>query len=137
MSTTIDMMPSEVDPSLARRLEQLTGQDAACCAEDLQGEAAAIRGAKRFDTALAQAKALADENRLLACLLLKQRAGRGGDPSMCACEIQAALGLTHATVSHHMRALLDAGAVVSERRGKWVHYALAPGIAQRLPDVNP
>lgn len=137
MSTHIDMMSQKVAPALARRLEQLTGLDASCCIDELQDEAAALSTAPAFSSALTQAKALADEKRLLACLMLKRRASAGGDPSLCACQIQAALGLTHATVSHHMRALVDAGVVVDERRGKWVHYALAPGIASRLPDVNP
>ena len=50
---------------------------------------------------------------------------------LCACEIQAALGLSHPAVSYHMSMLVQAGLVRSERRGKWIHYTLTPE-GQRL-----
>ena len=127
MSTSIDMMVPTVEPDLARRLEALTGQDAACCAADLVEGAEEARRAPGFDQALARAKALSDEKRLLALALIKRRG------EMCGCELQCALGLTHATVSHHMATLLDAHLVTSEKRGKWVHYALAPDASPYVP----
>lgn len=105
--------------ALAKRLETLTGEDGGCCVDDLQAVAAKLRGSKPFAAALARAKALGDERRLLALSLLKRRG------ELCACEIQAALGLTHATVSHHMSILTEAGLVEAERKGKWMHYRLA------------
>jgi DNA-binding transcriptional ArsR family regulator len=42
------------------------------------------------------------------------------------------LPLNQPTVSHHLKALRDAGVVTSERRGTWVYYRLAPGMRQRL-----
>lgn len=127
MSTWVYMMRADVDADLALRLEQLTGQDIACCLDDLQQDAAAVQATPGLSAALLRAKALADEKRMLAALLLKRRG------SLCACEVQAALGITHATVSHHMGSLQKAGLVVSERRGKWVHYRLAPGADTHLP----
>ena len=116
MSISIDMMPRP-DAALTQRLETLTGEDGACCADDYAALGAKIRASARFTTAIARAKAMSDERRLLALALLKRR-------TMCACEIQAALGLTHATVSHHMALLVDAGLVAVERRGKWAYYTL-------------
>ena len=120
-------MPPKVEPALAKRLETLTGEEAACCVDDYRAEAEALRREPAFTAALALAKALADERRLLALTLLKRRG------EMCACEVQAALGLTHATVSHHMSALVDAGLVSCERRGKWAYYSLLPTALDLVP----
>ncbi len=118
-------MPA-IAPDLAKRLDALTG-DSACCALEMQSLANAVAKSDAYATALRRAKALADERRLLALALLKRRG------ELCACEIQAALRLTHATVSHHMGVLADASLVAAERRGKWVHYRLAPGAAELAP----
>ena len=69
-------------------------------------------------TAVAVAKALADETRLRAVLAL-----RGGE--RCVCELVALLGLADSTVSKHMAILKGAGVVESRKRGRWVHYQLA------------
>lgn len=120
-------MAAKVEPALAKRIETLTGQDASCCVVDLRAEVARARKASAFDAALARAKALADDKRLLALALLKRRG------ELCGCELQAALDLTHATVSHHMGVLLDAGLVAAEKRGKWVHYSLTPDAIPLVP----
>jgi ArsR family transcriptional regulator len=104
------------DAALGERLERLTGTESVCCVPAYRTLARKIRGGARFPRALRQAKALADEHRLLAVALLK---GRG---ELCACEIQAATGLSHATVSHHMAVLVDAGLVNARRDGKWTNY---------------
>lgn len=49
---------------------------------------------------------------------------------MPAGEIASITDLTAPTVSHHLRSLREAGVLVSERRGTWVYYALAPGMGQ-------
>lgn len=48
--------------------------------------------------------------------------GRGD--GVCGCDIEAFTGLSQPTVSHHMKQLVDAGMVRSERRGRWVYYQL-------------
>lgn len=116
-----------VEPALAKRLEALTGEDAACCVADYKTEAAQARASPAFDVALARAKAMSDEKRLTALALIKRRG------EMCACEIQAALDLTHGTVSHHMNALADAQLVTLERRGKWAYYAVHPDAEEMIP----
>ena len=127
MSTNIYMyhvdlhqhVPRKPDLVLVQRLESLTGEDGACCATDLRAVADGLAATSGFARGLARARALGDERRLLALAMLKRR------ESMCGCELQAALKLTHATVSHHMGMLVDAGLVRAERRGKWMHYSLA------------
>lgn len=48
--------------------------------------------------------------------------GRGD--GVCGCDIETFTGLSQPTVSHHMKQLVDAGLVSSERRGRWVYYQL-------------
>ncbi|WP_199422768.1 metalloregulator ArsR/SmtB family transcription factor [Actinotalea solisilvae] len=43
--------------------------------------------------------------------------------------------LTAPTVSHHLRALREAGVLVAERRGTWVLYGLAPGMDRVVSDL--
>jgi ArsR family transcriptional regulator, arsenate/arsenite/antimonite-responsive transcriptional repressor len=45
-------------------------------------------------------------------------------PGICGCHIQAHVGLSQPTVSHHMKILAEAGLVIGEKRGKWVYYRL-------------
>ena len=125
---SVDMMSTaKLDSALAIRLERLTGEEASCCVPQYQDLAKEVAGSARFPEALRRVRALADENRLLAAALLKRR------KELCACEIQAATGLTHATVSHHMAVLVEAGLVKSRRRGKWMYYRLAPQLEVTIP----
>ena len=121
------MMALRVEPALAKRLEALTGEDGACCAVDLRSFADDVAATPRFQRRLAAVKALADERRFLALALLRRQG------AMCGCQLQAALDLTHATVSHHMAVLVEAELVEPERRGKWVYYRLAPGADAYVP----
>jgi hypothetical protein len=116
MSIQVDLM---VDAALGARLERLTGTEATGCVPRYRELARKIRGGGGFPRSLRQAKALADEHRLLAVALLKRRG------ELCACEIQAATGLSHATVSHHMAILVDAGLVRTRRDRKWIYYRYA------------
>ncbi len=113
--------------ALATRLERLTGEDASCCVPEYQDLAKKVATSTGFPEALRRVRALADEKRLLAVALLRRR------KELCACEIQAATGLTHATVSHHMAVLVDAGLVRSRREGKWAYYRLADRPAVHIP----
>lgn len=64
---------------------------------------------------------------MTAVILLRRR------PELCACEIQAVLGVSHATVSHHMRILSNAGIVQGRRKGKWMYYRLASAAGVDIP----
>ena len=72
-------------------------------------------------------KALGDPARVKIVNLIAQR-----DEPVCACEFIPALGLTQATVSHHLKKLTDAGLLVREQRGKWAYFALEDTAATRL-----
>lgn len=78
-------------------------------------------------------RALGDEHRLRMLAFIAAGDGPGGDdgPGVCSCHVQAHVGLAQATVSHHMKLLVDAGLVDGEKRGKWVYYRLrADGFGQ-------
>ena len=128
MSTLVNMMtPLQVEAGLEQRLVRLKGLDAESCVPEYADVSAEITHSRQFAGALARARALSDERRLTAVALLRRR------PELCACEIQAALGVTHATVSHHMAVLEAAGMVVTERRGKWIFYRLKDREGVKIP----
>jgi len=41
---------------------------------------------------------------------------------VCACDLEGLLGLSQPTISHHMKILVQAGLVSSEKSGRWVYY---------------
>jgi ArsR family transcriptional regulator, arsenate/arsenite/antimonite-responsive transcriptional repressor len=121
------MGTARFEAALVSRLERLPNADPACCVPEYAERSRVVVQNSRFRTALARARAVADEHRLTALALLRRQ------PELCACEIQAALGVTHATVSHHMGVLTDAGWVLAERRGKWTYYRLNPKAVLEIP----
>jgi ArsR family transcriptional regulator len=128
MSISVNMMTAvKIEIGLLPRLIRLTGDDSECCIPDYREGAAEISGTVEFARTLRRARALADANRLTTAGMLRR------DAELCACELQAGLGLSHATVSHHMRVLEEAGLVTSERRGKWVYYQLVRDAGVRIP----
>jgi ArsR family transcriptional regulator, arsenate/arsenite/antimonite-responsive transcriptional repressor len=82
-------------------------------------------------------KALADPARVKIVNLLATR-----DSAVCACEFEPALGLSQATVSHHLKKLTDVGLLVRKQRGKWAYFSLEQAalasVAElvRLPEVT-
>lgn len=73
--------------------------------------------------------ALADPVRL-RLLSLVASAGE-----VCACDLLGPLGRSQPTVSHHTKALADAGLIVGEKRGRWVWWSLVPGRMAALRDA--
>jgi len=74
-------------------------------------------------------KALGDPTRLKILELLKAK-GRSccdliarDEKGLCACDVEEAVGLSQAAVSHHMGLLRRAGLVNAEKRGRWVYYS--------------
>ena len=51
---------------------------------------------------------------------------------LCVCKLTKPLGLAQATVSHHLKVLVEAGLVVREERGKWTYVALDPAACAEL-----
>ena len=96
------------------------------CCEPLFGRVLDEEGAARTAPLFA---ALADPVRLRIVSMLA--AAPGG--TACGCELEDPLGLAQPTVSHHLRILREAGLVVGERRGKWVHYRVVP---ERLSEIR-
>ncbi|MHB0874591.1 MAG: ArsR/SmtB family transcription factor [Anaerolineae bacterium] len=76
-------------------------------------------------------RALADETRLD---LLRQLRQQG---EVCVCDFWACCALTQPTISHHLKVLRDAGLVIGEKRGQWVHYRLNPEKIERLRTLLP
>ena len=64
-------------------------------------------------------RALGDETRVQIVRLLAQQS----EP-LCACYIEGAFTLSQPTISHHLKALREAGLVTTERRGVWIYYRL-------------
>ena len=79
---------------------------------------------------LAQAfAALADPVRL-RLLSLVAAAGE-----VCSCDLERPLGKSQPTISHHTKALADAGLIVGEKRGRWMWWRVAPNASPSLRAV--
>jgi ArsR family transcriptional regulator len=55
-----------------------------------------------------------------------------GDGPVCLCHLVPPLGLAQATVSQHLKRLVDAGLVRREERGKWSYFSLDPEAFERV-----
>ena len=70
----------------------------------------------------ARLKALADPVRLrLVSMLATSEAGE-----VCACDLPELLGRAQPTISHHLKALVEADLITREQRGKWAWFRLRP-----------
>ena len=75
-------------------------------------------------------KALADPARVR----IVNRLASSSEP-VCVCHLTEPLGLSQATVSFHMKKLVDAGLLDRERRGVWAYYSLRDGARRRLSAI--
>jgi ArsR family transcriptional regulator len=64
--------------------------------------------------------ALADPVRLRLLSLIAE-AGES-----CSCELEEPLGKAQPTISHHTKALADAGLITGEKRGRWMWWRVVP-----------
>lgn len=73
-------------------------------------------------------KTLADPTRLAILEFLRApvQSCCSREDGVCGCDLEAFLGLTQPTISHHMKQLVEAGFVSAEKRGRWVYYDLVP-----------
>ena len=62
-------------------------------------------------------KALSDETRLHIIDMLSCN-------ELCACDILASFNLSQSTLSYHMKILIAAGVVNSQRNGLWTRYSI-------------
>jgi ArsR family transcriptional regulator len=70
---------------------------------------------------LARAFAALGDPVRLRCLSLIAAAGE-----CCSCDLEAPLERSQPTISHHTKALADAGLVIGEKRGRWMWWRIAP-----------
>jgi ArsR family transcriptional regulator len=97
------------------------------CCRPLNAEALADEGAEATARVF---KTLADPARVKIVNILA-----GGVEPVCACEFIPALGLTQATVSHHLKKLTDVGLLEREQRGKWAYFSLKPDALEQLANL--
>jgi ArsR family transcriptional regulator len=64
--------------------------------------------------------ALADPVRLRLLSLI------ASSDEVCACDLVEPVGRSQPTVSHHTKALAEAGIIVGDRRGRWVWWRAVP-----------
>lgn len=90
-------------------------------------------------SALDMTRPLDPEVRLLAALadparleILRELAGSA---EVCACDLTDCCSLSQPTVSHHLKVLREAGAVVSERRGSNIFYRVSPALIEQLGGI--
>ena len=82
-----------------------------------------------FPPPVAAFRALADELRLAALLLIRDQG------TLCVCEVTEAFEAPQPKVSRHLATLRDAGWLEAERRGQWVYYYLNPALPEWLGQV--
>ena len=44
----------------------------------------------------------------------------------CSCDLLQPLGKSQPTISHHTKALVEAGLIAGEKRGRWVYWKVVP-----------
>lgn len=101
-------------PTRARTRIELT--EGVCC-DPLQvsplGEHEAVELARVF-------AALGDPVRLRLLSLVASH------EEVCSCDLEEPLGKSQPTISHHTKALADAGLIVGEKRGRWMMWRIVP-----------
>lgn len=45
---------------------------------------------------------------------------------ICSCELEAPLGKSQPTISHHTKILSEAGLIAGEKRGRWMWWSIRP-----------
>lgn len=86
---------------------------------------------KNADPDVELLQAIADPERLA---IVRQLASEPG--ATCACDFTECCTVSQPTVSHHLKVLREAGVVVTERRGTYIYYQLAPDFARRWAGIG-
>lgn len=81
-----------------------------------------------FQTSIPILKVLCDETRLRILSMLSEREMNG-------CEIHRAFACTQPTISYHMKALVDAGLVLSRKEGCAVIYTVNEQIWPKVQEL--
>jgi ArsR family transcriptional regulator len=93
-----------------------TGNGGLCCASVVD----APLGPAEAEELARVLGALADPVRLRLLSLVAAQA------EICSCDLEAPLGKSQPTVSHHTKVLADAGLLVGEKRGRWMWWRVEP-----------
>jgi ArsR family transcriptional regulator len=101
-------------PVLSPRERQAGGCCAAVVEPDLSAE-----GAMNLATVI---KALADPTRLQIVDVLRKSAPE----ALCQCELVPLFDMSQPALSRHLKVLVNAGVVGTERHGLWAYYFLLP-----------
>jgi ArsR family transcriptional regulator len=96
-----------------------------CCGTVL-GEPLKERDATELASAFA---ALADPVRLRLLSII------ASSDEVCSCDLEAPLKRSQPTVSHHTKALAEAGLIVGEKRGRWMWWRVVPERVAALRDA--
>jgi ArsR family transcriptional regulator len=83
------------------------------------------------DELAAAFKALADPVRLRLLSLI----AAAPDGCACSCDLEAPVGKSQPTVSHHLSLLADAGLITKVKQGRWVLCTVVPERLVALRDV--
>ena len=97
-------------------------QSAACCAPITES----ALGAKDATELAGVFAALGDPVRLR---LLSIVAAEG---EVCSCNLEAPLGKSQPTISHHTKVLAEAGLITGEKRGRWMWWRAEPSALATL-----
>src|SRR5215213_3673827 len=73
-------------------------------------------------------KALADPTRLRIVDALRKSAPE----AVCQCELLPLFGMTQPALAKHLRVLVTAGVIGTERRGLWAYYFVLPDALEEL-----
>jgi len=90
--------------------------DGVCCAP-VQAAPLDERDAEVLASAFA---ALGDPVRLRLLSLI------AASEEVCSCDLEAPLGRSQPTISHHTKALAEAGLITGEKRGRWMMWRIVP-----------
>jgi ArsR family transcriptional regulator len=107
-------------PVLSPRRRQAGG----CCVAPVQPDV----GVEQAAALAAVAKALGDPTRLRIVDVVRKSAPE----AVCQCELIPLFEMSQAALAKHLRVLIDAGVLASERRGTWTYYYARPGGLQEL-----
>jgi ArsR family transcriptional regulator len=56
----------------------------------------------------------------------------GSEEPVCLCNLIEPLGLAQATVSQHLKKLVEVGLLQREERGKWSYFSIVPSAFERV-----
>lgn len=109
------------------RTRTLLQDEAPSCSIEGEGVGTAPLSVEEAEELARTLGALADPVRLRLLSLV------AATPEICSCELEAPLGRSQPTISHHTKVLADAGLIVGERRGRWTWWHIVP---ERLAAVR-